>query len=304
VDTVRDSLEGLALGDGFGECWFQRREPNRGELIAARTLPAETNWRWTDDTALALAVVLSLRDHGRVVPTEMALDFAEQYTAEPWRGFAAGMHELMPKLAATPDAWEELASSLFGNQGSFGNGAAMRSAPLGAYWPGEVERVIPEAALASRITHAHPEGVAAGVAVAVGACIAAASRGADAPSPTAWLREITSALDEGPVRDGLLHAAELPAGTPAWRAAELLGSGSQMRGSDTAPFALWSAAHHLDDLVEALWTTAEGLGDVDTTCAITGGVVAARTGLTGVPAEWLEHREDLPEWVAALPGSA
>jgi hypothetical protein len=41
------------------------------------------------------------------------------------------------------------------------------------------------------------------------------------------------------------------------------------------------------------------LGDVDTTCAITGGVVAARTGLAAVPARWLELAEPLPGWAAA-----
>ncbi len=65
------------------------------------------------------------------------------------------------------------------------------------------------------------------------------------------------------------------------------------------PFALWSAAWHLDSLTDALWTTAEGLGDVDTTCAITGGTVAARTGLADVPGAWRERREPLPDWFAA-----
>ncbi|WP_435799371.1 ADP-ribosylglycohydrolase family protein [Streptomyces antibioticus] len=59
------------------------------------------------------------------------------------------------------------------------------------------------------------------------------------------------------------------------------------------PFALWCAARHSGDLVSALWAAAEGLGDVDTACAIAGGVVAARTGVEGVPVVWLERREAL-----------
>ncbi|MDH6136801.1 hypothetical protein P3T37_006232 [Kitasatospora sp. MAA4] len=39
---------------------------------------------------------------------------------------------------------------------------------------------------------------------------------------------------------------------------------------------------------------------MDTTCAIAGGVVAARTGSAGVPADWLASREPLPDWVAAV----
>jgi hypothetical protein len=34
----------------------------------------------------------------------------------------------------------------------------------------------------------------------------------------------------------------------------------------------------------------------DTTCAITAGVVAARTGLTGIPPTWLDFCEPLPDW--------
>jgi ADP-ribosylglycohydrolase len=57
------------------------------------------------------------------------------------------------------------------------------------------------------------------------------------------------------------------------------------------------AARHLDDLAEALWTTASPGGDMDTTCAIVGGIVAGRTGTAGVPREWLVACEPLPPWV-------
>jgi ADP-ribosylglycohydrolase len=79
----------------------------------------------------------------------------------------------------------------------------------------------------------------------------------------------------------------------------MLGNGARVSAQDTVPFALWSAARNLDDVVECLWTTAAGLGDVDTTCAIAASVVAARSGLGSVPSEWLEAREPLPAWVAA-----
>ena len=83
-------------------------------------------------------------------------------------------------------------------------------------------------------------------------------------------------------------------------AVAVLGSGDGAMALDTVPFALWCAARHQDDLIAALWATAEGLGDVDTTCAIVGGVVGAGTGVSAVPAAWLGRREPLPEWVAAL----
>jgi ADP-ribosylglycohydrolase len=57
------------------------------------------------------------------------------------------------------------------------------------------------------------------------------------------------------------------------------------------PFALWCAARHLGSYVDALWTTIEGFGDIDTNCAIVGGVVALYAGADAIPQEWLTARE-------------
>ncbi|MGW0212101.1 ADP-ribosylglycohydrolase family protein, partial [Streptomyces sp. NPDC003233] len=52
------------------------------------------------------------------------------------------------------------------------------------------------------------------------------------------------------------------------------------------------------DFEAAFWTTAGVGGDVDTTCAIVGGVIAS--GKAGAPpAEWVERCEVLPDWVPA-----
>ena len=37
-------------------------------------------------------------------------------------------------------------------------------------------------------------------------------------------------------------------------------------------------------------------GDVDTTCAMVGGIVVLYTGVEGIPAEWIQAREPLPDW--------
>ena len=45
---------------------------------------------------------------------------------------------------------------------------------------------------------------------------------------------------------------------------------------------------------EAMWATATGLGDVDTTCAIVGGIVVLAAGIESIPADFLARREPLP----------
>ena len=58
---------------------------------------------------------------------------------------------------------------MFEGQGSFGNGAAMRVAPVGAYFAGDIGAVVEQAARSSVITHTHDEAIAGSIAVAVAA---------------------------------------------------------------------------------------------------------------------------------------
>ncbi|MEU6236159.1 ADP-ribosylglycohydrolase family protein [Kitasatospora sp. NPDC047058] len=297
--SARDALEGLALGDAFGERWFPLFRPAKVAFaeIRARRVPGELAWHWTDDTAMALSVYRVLTAYGAVHQEDLALAFGVTYRADAYRGYGYGMHELLPKLADEPASWRTETRELFGGEGSLGNGAAMRVAPLGAWFCADLDEVAEQAAFSAEVTHAHPEGVAGAVAVALAAAFAARGRDGDAPEGAELLAEVAGRTPAGEVREGLHRAAGVPAGTEPWRAADLLGNGQRIRAADTVPFALWSAAHHLGSLTDALWTTAEGLGDVDTTCAVTGGVVAARTGLAGVPEQWLARREALPSWV-------
>lgn len=47
---------------------------------------------------------------------------------------------------------------------------------------------------------------------------------------------------------------------------------------------------------QAHWLTTSGLGDVDTTCAMVGGIVALARGVERIPQAWREAREPLPNW--------
>lgn len=284
--AARRSLEALALGDAFGERWFplfrdRRRAVNE---IRARRTPQEPLWHWTDDTALALALQRSLDERGRVDQDHLALCYALAFDADQARGYGHGMHLLLPQLLVAPADWRTLAPGLF-DGGSLGNGAAMRVAPLGARFHEDLDRVAEQAVLSAAVTHAHPDGIAGAVAVAVAAALSVRGE--------FTLEAVADRTPEGPVRDGVRRAAETPFTTEPWRAADLLGNGQRIRADDTVPFALWTAARHGGDLEGALWATAEGFGDVDTTCAITGGVVGAVTGTAGAPEEWLRRREPL-----------
>ncbi|MFD6277707.1 ADP-ribosylglycohydrolase family protein [Streptomyces sp. NPDC060209] len=284
--AARRSLEALALGDAFGERWFPLFRPPRQAYaeVRARRTPPEPVWHWTDDTALAFALHRVLDECGRVDQDRLARYFALAFAVDPARGYGHGMHILLPELLASPGDWRTLAPGLF-EGGSLGNGAAMRVAPLGARFHADVGRAVEQAALSAVVTHAHPEGVAGAVALAVAAALSVRGE--------FTLEAVAARTPEGPVREGVLRAAEVPFATEPWKAADLLGNGRRIRADDTVPFALWTAARHPDDLEGALWATADGFGDVDTTCAITGGVVGAAAGVEDAPAEWRARLEPL-----------
>lgn len=285
------SLEGLSVGDAFGEQFFI--DPYIAEdAIAARLVP-EAPWPYTDDTEMALSVVSVLADSDGIDPDELAQSFALHY--DPRRGYGPAMHRLLPQFAAG-GVWQELAPALFGGSGSFGNGAAMRVAPVGAYFADDLDAVAEEAARSARVTHAHPEAVAGAIATAVAAALAWQCRGASSPEPREFLEMVLPHIPDSVVREKVRHARDLSPSASVLLAVSALGNGSEISAQDTVPFVLWCAARHLGNYEEALWLTVSGLGDRDTTCAMVGGIVACCTGLEGIPAAWRQGREPLPTW--------
>jgi ADP-ribosylglycohydrolase len=125
----------------------------------------------------------------------------------------------------------------------------------------------------------------------------------DAPlEPLELLDAVLAYQVDSQVKAGLELARRLlerpgTASVSVSEAAYELGNGSRVLAQDTVPFALWAAATHLTDYRAAVLACVEAGGDVDTTAAIVGGVVAAAVGRDGIPPEWLTHRERLPDWV-------
>jgi ADP-ribosylglycohydrolase len=288
-ERARLSLEGLSLGDSFGERFFINPAVVEG-LIEQRALPAGP-WTYTDDTEMALAVVETLGFCGAIDRDWLAERFAERYRANPMRGYGGGAHTVLQEIGAGI-GWRKAARELFAGQGSFGNGGAMRSAPIGAYFAGDTARIVAEARASAEVTHAHPDGQAGAVAVALGAAHAWEHR--HEPAAVAGPALLEYALlhtPEGATQEGLARALDLLPTASLRLAAEALGTGVMVSSSDTVPFSLFCAARHLDSFEEALWATVSGLGDRDTTCAMVGGIVALRN--SALPGAWLREREAL-----------
>ena len=284
MEHVRLAVDGLWTGDSLGERFFY---PSARMLLHWREPPSPP-WPHTDDTEMALAIAEVLGVHRRIDQDELARLFARRYHLDPGRGYGGTAHQILARIhMGVP--WQDAAGEAFDGEGSMGNGAAMRVAPVGAYFADNYERTAVEARKSAEVTHAHAEGKAGAIAVAVAS--AWACRHGAGERSEGMLETVLAYTPPSETRDKVERALTLREDFDVAGAASLLGNGSRVIAQDTVPFALWCAARHLGDFEGALWATISVFGDIDTNCAIVGGIVALATGRQGIPKAWLQARE-------------
>jgi ADP-ribosylglycohydrolase len=287
ISRALAALRGLAVGDALGSQFFV---PANYRALQNGELPPGP-WGWTDDTEMACSVLAVLAAHGRIDQEALALSFAEHHDFD--RGYGPAVGRMLRLIRQEGADWRELAAGLFNGQGSWGNGAAMRVAPLGAWYAGDPEQAAHQAEISAYTTHQHREAVTGAMAVAAAAALAADP--AVPADPEALLGAVLGLVPRSAVHAGIRRARDMLDYADVATVAAVLGCGRRTSAHDTVPFALWSAARHLGDYERAFWTTARAGGDVDTTCAIVGGIVASRPG-GEPPVTWTERTETLPEW--------
>ena len=172
--------------------------------------------------------------------------------------------------------------------GSCGNGAAMRIAPLGALLVDKSQEFVAKAAAYSALpTHDHPEGIAG--AMAVSGLAWKLSNGC--VNSDDLFHHILEVTPSGEVYNGLMKAIVLALDAPLGKAIQVLGNGSHITCQDTVPLCCWltirGIALYLSDkqfYEKVITETAACQGDVDTTCAIVGGMIGT---IAEPPEHWV-----------------
>lgn len=294
-ERARLSLEGLSVGDAFGERFFATEPALRLPRATQRQEPSDPPkagprgcWKWTDDTAMSVSILEELQSNGRIVERSLATRFGAAYRNEPDRGYGSTAHTILGELAIGVP-WQEAAARPYGGTGSKGNGGAMRAAPIGVFFD-DLDVVVEEAVKSALPTHRHPEGIAGAVAIAVASyCFA---RGDD---DDAVFEAVVARVNAGAVRDNVVLARKQPLDEDPEDACDAIGSGGDVLAEDTVGYCLWCALRGRRlSFADALYETVRGGGDIDTNCAIVGGLLAVPKGLASIPALWREKRERLP----------
>ena len=281
IDRARGALLGTFVGDALGmpfEGAPPAAIPKRLTMLDARL----GRGTYTDDTEMAIALSESLLEHGGIEPGALGRAFAEAH--DPRRGYGAGTTEVL-RLVRSGLPPHDAAGSVFGGEGSQGNGAAMRVAPLAVLYADDTAALAEAARESARVTHAHPLGVDAAV---VQAAAIAAALGGEAPLDAALAAATTAELggrltEAARLLDSVLQPAELAAAL-----------GNRSTGHQSVPAAIYSAATH--ESVELAITFAVRCGgDTDTIGAMAGAIAAAGAGASAIPSHWLEALEEGPK---------
>ena len=286
------SLDGLSVGDAFGDQFFVNPQTVIDRIT--QRLVSASRWHYTDDTVMALCIYGCLEKDGEIERDDLAERFAAEYQRDPFRGYGGTAHSILQAIG-NGVAWERAAGDVFSGMGSMGNGGAMRVAPLGAYFADDVPELIKQAHASAEVTHAHPEGQAGAIAVALAAAWAWNHRENPASEPAREMIEfVVEHIPESDTWSRIRRTLTFPWAFTSALVAQKVGNGSLVTSPDTVPLAIWCAARHWRDYPEALWNTVSALGDMDTTCAMVGGIVALSARPNAIPADWLEARETLP----------
>ncbi|MEX2654267.1 MAG: ADP-ribosylglycohydrolase family protein [Acidimicrobiia bacterium] len=276
----RGCLVGSAVGDALGAPMEGRTLVTQAYLDRLESDPGPL--RYTDDTAMTIAVAESLTVRGLFDGADMAATLAARYALEPWRGYGDGPPEVFGNLERGV-AWNQAATSLFGGSGSFGNGAAMRVAPVALFGHPDTDQVAELARNSAVITHTHPEGIDGAVAQAVAIDHVLGLPLGVEPDPAAMIERVRRYVTTTKFHHKL-ETVEAIVSTGDHRRLPVLGSGITAHAS--VPTALACFLLHLGSFPAAVKTAISLGGDTDTIAAMTGALVGAHLGLSAIPEQW------------------
>jgi len=235
-------------------------------------------------------VAESLINRGGLDPRHLGRTFHGHFNREPWRGYAAGPPSIFQRVETSGLTYEEAARHLFGGQGSLGNGAAMRVAPLGLFYH-DAPDLYAKAAASAAITHAHPL-AQDGAAVQAGAVAMAVHLDPGDPFPRAAFVKRMLLLSQTPeLKEKLsLVRALLKSKVPGPEAASILGKSVMIH--ESLPFALYAFLAFPHSFEDCLLNAVLSGGDRETLGSMAGAISGAYLGATAISALWREKLEN------------
>jgi poly(ADP-ribose) glycohydrolase ARH3 len=279
---------GALLGTFVGDALGLPVEGDSAEMIFRRygVLNEMVFGRYTDDTQMMIGVAESLVYCKEFSGKDMARRFVSNFDLT--RGYAPGAISVIELLSAGYP-WDKAGAMIFEN-GSYGNGSAMRIAPVGVFYHDNPEKLRKVAYLSSMITHAHPLGKEGGALQAyVIACAFNSPKGQI--DSNQFLSNLNAFLRMDIYCDKINHIKNLLETKPTPNeVVNALGNG--VTCPDSIPTAIYSFLSHHESFESAVVYAVNLGGDTDTIGAMTGAISGAYHGYEGIPSRWIEKLEN------------
>ena len=284
-ERIRGGVLGLVIGDALGAPfegqtgeWIGRRYPHPQALLTNPPGDGLASLCYTDDGQMAIALTEALLAH----PEPTVDDYARAYVAdyEPWRGYGRGARRVLEALGRGV-APAEAARACFPD-GSFGNGAAMRVAPVGLRWAEDPTALLEQARRSALPTHCHPDGIEGALLLARAVAWAVRAEAFDREAFFADLDPVVS-------RDGYRAQLELARTCQPGDLAQL---GNEISALRSVPTCLAAFACFPDSYVDAVGSVILLGGDTDTLAAMTGALSGAFLGRGAIPTRLVDMLED------------
>ena len=290
-DKFKGALLGCFLGDAFG-AGFEGMPPDRAEFHMSK-LSKKFSRSYTDDTDMTLALAESIAQAGTVDPEDIAKQFSLH--CDLTRGYAIGTIKAVLGLRAGLK-WHQVSRIVF-EEGSFGNGAAMRVSPVGIFYHHDLDDLQEAAITQANITHVHPLGQWGAVMQAACVGLAVTQNSREPFKKEQMVTNLREVLWSGPIEyvKALNKIEEMLARGKKLQAQEVVRSlGNGVEAHFSAPSASYIAITYSPDFSDAIRAAISLGGDTDTIAGMVGAIVGAHVGEKGLPVEWIEQLEDGP----------
>ncbi|XP_076275444.1 ADP-ribosylhydrolase ARH3-like isoform X2 [Rhynchophorus ferrugineus] len=163
----RGCLLGSLMGDCLGGPYEGETVSSGDKIIIQRYFDkmekpdfASPFKKYTDDTAMMKSVAQFLTDKPDPDYNYLSKLFVDEFFKEPRRGYGQGIVTIFQKLRNSK--YEDIfkpAKEQFNGSGSYGNGGAMRIAPVALYYHNDYNNMLNVARHVTKVTHNHPLGV-------------------------------------------------------------------------------------------------------------------------------------------------
>lgn len=283
------SLLGAALGDALGASREGHRMAARYDAGAVTAIAGPLVY--TDDTHMTIGVAESLVDCGGFNGAHMADRFVDNYAREPWRGYGPGPPRVF-RLIAQGQPWDQASAHVYPG-GSYGNGAAMRVAPVGLlFWndPVQLQQV---ARGSSLVTHSHPLGREGAALQAMAVAMAVVEDPAGPLDTSSFVSRLRDCCTEDVYRSRLDRFPPLLERVDE-RTDVVAQLGHGIEAFNSVPTAIFSFLSHAADFVSTITYAVSLGGDTDTIASMAGAISGAYLGVDALPLDWqgrLENRD-------------